>query len=55
MSKPIPPVNLWTTGSKSAEPGPNELQKRYFISKMPPNKRPHWHTSDALISVGGFG
>lgn len=50
----IPPLMLWRPSGK-ADPGPNELQKRYFINKMPPSKRPHWHCQDVLVSVGGVG
>lgn len=54
-SNKIPKVELWKSKGRGVEPGPNELQLRYFINRMPPQKRPHWHTSDALISVGGYG
>lgn len=47
-------IQFWRDSGK-ADPGPNELQKRYFINRMSPEKRPHWHTQDALISVGGQG
>ena len=50
----IPEVTIWKD-TKKAPPGPNELQKRYFISYMPPDKRPHWHTRDVLLSIGGYG
>lgn len=55
MSSKVPPVELWKSSRPGVPPGPNELQLRYFINRMPPNKRPHWHTSDAFISVGGYG
>ena len=50
----IPPFKLWKD-TKKAPPGPNELQRRYFITKMPPDKRPHWHTQDVVVSIGGQG
>lgn len=50
----IPPVILWPdTGL--APPGPNDLQKKYYINWMPPDKRPHHCTQDRLLSIGGFG
>lgn len=55
MAKPnIPPLVLWKdTGL--APVGPNELQKRYYINLMPPDKRPHVHTKDLLLSIGAYG
>ena len=55
MTRPnIPPLKLWKdTGL--AEQGPNALQKRYYINCMPPDKRPHPHTKDLLLSIGGYG
>lgn len=50
----IPPFKLWKD-TKKAPPGPNDLQRRYFITKMPPEKRPHWHTQDIVVSIGGQG
>lgn len=50
----LPTVQLWKT-TKKAKPGPNELQRRYFINKLSPEERPHWHTQDILVSIGGMG
>lgn len=50
----IPPLKLWpSTGL--APPGPNPLQRRYFIDLLSPEERPHWHTSDVVLSIGGQG
>lgn len=50
----IPSLNLWRSSGK-AEPGPNELQTRYFLDMMPIEDRPHLHTQDVLLSIGGQG
>lgn len=52
--KKYPPIVLWTDTGK-APPGPNDLQKLYFIDKIPPEKRPHLHTQDLVLSIGGQG
>jgi len=56
MSEPlkIPSVQIWRDSGKCL-PGPNELQKMYFIDRIPPSKRPHLHTQDVLLSIGGQG
>lgn len=50
----IKPIQLWPVTGKS-KPGPTELQKMYFIDKIPPEKRPHLHTQDVVLSIGGMG
>lgn len=56
MSEPnkVPSINLWRDSGKS-KPGPNELQMRYFLDMMPIEERPHLHTQDVLLSIGGQG
>lgn len=50
----VPPPQLWPDSGKG-KIGPTALQRMYFIDRLPPNKRPHLHTLDILLSVGGFG
>lgn len=58
MAKPfegkIPPLKLWRDSGKHP-PGPTELQRMYFIDKIPPEERPHRHPQDQVFSVGGQG
>lgn len=53
-TRDIPPLLLWRDSGKAA-PGPSELQRLYWIDKMPPSKRPHWHAQDVLVSIGAYG
>lgn len=50
----IPPLKLWRDSGKHP-PGPTELQRMYFIDKVPPEQRPHLHGQDQVFSVGGQG
>lgn len=50
----IPPLKLWRDSGKHP-PGPTELQRMYFIDKVPPEQRPHLHPQDQVFSVGGQG
>lgn len=50
----VPPPQLWPDSGKG-KVGPTALQRMYFIDRLPPSKRPHLHTLDILLSVGGFG
>ncbi len=58
MAKPfegkMPPLKLWRDSGKHP-PGPTELQRMYFIDKIPPEERPHLHPQDQIFSVGGQG
>lgn len=49
-----PKIELWRD-SKKAKRGPNELQIMYFIDRVRPEDRPHLHTQDVLLSIGGQG
>jgi hypothetical protein len=54
LEGPMPPITFWKdTGL--AKQGPNDLQRMYFLDKIPPEKRPHLHTQDILLSIGGVG
>ncbi len=55
MSEDWPPIQLWIDRGKGVPPGPNDLQKMYFIDRVSPDKRPHLHTQDILLSIGGQG
>lgn len=50
----VPPPELWPDSGKGKR-GPTPLQRKYFIDRVHPDKRPHRHTFDLLLSVGGFG
>lgn len=56
MAEPIkiPSINIWRDSGK-CDPGPNELQIKYFIDLIPPWERPHLCTDDLLLSIGGQG
>jgi hypothetical protein len=53
--KNIPPIDGWGEPDNGSPKGPRKKQKPYFINKYPPERRPHLHGLDVLLSIGGFG